>query len=131
MKSFYKILSIATSLLFIYLFCLLFFMSDTLITDLGLEPSTATLVLGRRVAMFMLGIAVMMFASRNLSASSARQIICLSIGVTLFGLSCMGIYEFINGNVDSSISVSIVVETILWLSYGIVILKDRKEKSRT
>jgi len=126
MKSLYKILSIATSILFIYLFCLLFFMSDSFFKDLGLEPSIASLVLARRTAMFMLGIAVLTFASRNLPASKARQIICLSLSITLFGLSCMGIFEFINGNINASITTAIIIETILWVLFGIVIIKDRK-----
>lgn len=87
-------------------------------------------MLVRRAAMFMLGIAVMMFASRNLPPSKARQIICLSIGVAMFGLSCMGTFEFMNGNVNSSIIPAIVIEIILWLSYGIVIIKDRKAEMR-
>jgi len=127
-KAFYKILSILTSVLFVYLFILLFFNSDSFIKDIGLEPSIASLVLARRAAMFMLGIVVLTFASRNLPSSKARQIICMSLSLTFFGLSCMGAYEYANGNVNSSISVSIVIETILWLSYGIVFMKDRKEK---
>jgi len=107
MKSFYKILSIATSVLFVYLFSLLFFRSDSFVTDLGIEPSIASLVLARRAAMFMIGISVLLL-------------------VSFLGLSCMGTYELINGNVNSSIIVAIVIETILWVSYGFVIIKDRK-----
>ena len=129
MKAFYKILSILTSVLFVYLFILLFFNSNSFIKDIGLEPSIASLVLARRAAMFMLGIVVLTFASRNLPSSKTRQIICISLSLTFLGLSCMGVYEYANGNVNSSISVSIVVETILWLSYAIVFMKDRKEKN--
>jgi len=126
MKSPFKILCIVTSVLFLYLFSLLFFMSDSLVKDWGLEPSIASLVLARRAAMFMLGIAVLTFGSRNLPASKVRQIICLSIGITLLGLSCMGTYELINGHVNTSIIPAIVIETILWLLYGIVIITDQK-----
>jgi hypothetical protein len=126
MKSLYKIISIATSLLFIYLFLQLFFMSDSFVEGLGMEPSIASLVLARRAAMFMLGIAVLMFASRNLPPSKVRQIICLSTGITFLGLSCMGTYEFINGHVNSSIFIAIIIETILWISFGIILLKNRK-----
>jgi hypothetical protein len=126
MKSLYKIISIATSLLFIYLFLQLFFMSDSFVKGLGMEPSIASLVLARRAAMFMLGIAVLMFTSRNLPPSKVRQIICLSTGITFLGLSCMGTYEFINGHVNSSIFIAIIIETILWISFGIILLKNRK-----
>jgi len=128
MKTFFKIISIATSLLFIYLFSQLFFMSDSFVKGLGMEPSIASLVLARRAAMFMLGVAVLMFASRNLPPSKVRQIICLSTGITFLGLSCMGTYEFINGHVNSSIFIAIVIETILWISFGIILLKNRKSQ---
>ena len=130
MKSFYKIISIVTSILFVYLFSQLFFLSDSFVKDLGLEPSIASLVLARRASMFMLGIAILMFFSRNLPASKTRQIICLSTGVTLLGLACMGTFEFIKGNLNSSIMVAIVIESILWISYMIILIKDWKTENK-
>ncbi|MCF8363678.1 MAG: hypothetical protein K9G70_13755 [Prolixibacteraceae bacterium] len=126
MKSLYKIVSIVTSVLFFYLFSQLFFWSDSFVTDLGLEPSITSLVLARRASMFMLGLALLMFISRNLPVSKARQIICMSTGITLFGLAFIGTFEFIKGNVNSSIIIAITIETILWISYGIILIKDWK-----
>lgn len=125
MKLFYKIISIATSALFIYLFVQLLFMPDSFIKDLGLQPSEAGPILGRRVSMFMLGVSVLMFGARNLPHSKARQVICMATGITLFGLSCMGSYEFIKGTVNSSIFIAIICETILWVSFGIILFKNR------
>jgi hypothetical protein len=124
--NFFKIVSIATSVLFIYLTIQLLFMTDSFVRGMGLDPSITVSVLARRAAMFMLGISVLMFASRNLSPSKARQFICMSTGITLFGLSFMGIYEFIRGTVNTSIFIAISIETILWISFGIVLLKNRK-----
>lgn len=126
MKYLYKIISIATAVLFVYLFSQLFFGSDSFVKDLGLEPSITSLVLARRASMFMLGLAFLMFMSRNLPTSKARQIICLSTGITLFGLAFIGTFEFIKGNVNSSIIIAITIETILWISYGIILVKDLK-----
>jgi len=126
MKSFYKIVCIATSVLFVYLFSQLFFLSDSFVRDLGLEPTISSQVLARRASMFMMGIAILMFTARNLPASKSRQIICLATGFTLFGLASMGTYEFIKGNVNSSILIAITIETVLWNSYGIIIIKDYK-----
>jgi len=128
MKSFYKILCIATSILFIYLFVLLFFMSDTFIKDIGLAPSLATLVLARRTAILMLGFSVLTFGSRNLLPSKERQIICLTIATIFLGLSCMGIFEFVQGNINASIIPPIVIETILWLSFGRMALLNKELK---
>ncbi|WP_321424185.1 hypothetical protein [uncultured Bacteroides sp.] len=123
----YKIVSIATSALFLYLFVQLLFMPDSFIKDLGLQSSEAGQVLARRASMFMLGISVLMFGTRNLPHSKARQTICMATGITLFGLSCVGSYEFIKGTVNSSILVAIICETILWLSFGVILFKSNLE----
>ena len=127
MNYFYKIVSIATSALFLYLFVQLLFMPDSFIKDLGLQPSEAGQVLARRASMFMLGISVLMFGTRNLPHSVARQTICLATGITLFGLSCVGSYEFIKGTVNSSILIAIICETILWVSFGVILFKSNLE----
>ena len=123
MKSLYKIVSVATSLLLIYLFVQLLFMPGSFIKDLGLQSSEAGYVLARRASMFMLGISVLMFGTRNLPHSKTRQIICMATGLTLFGLSCVGSYEYIKGTVNSSILIAIICETILWVCFGIILLK--------
>jgi len=101
-------------------------MSDSFVRDMGLQHSLATSVLAKRTSMFMLGISVLMFGSRNLPHSKARQIICMATGITMFGLSCMGSYEFIRGTVNSSIFIAIIAETILWISFAIIFFKNRK-----
>lgn len=125
--NFYKIVSIATSVLFIYLTIQLIFMSDSFVSDMGLQPSGTASVLARRTAMFMLGISILMFVSRNLTHSKARQIICMATGATLFGLAFMGSYEFIRGTVNTSIFIAISLETALWISFGIILLRNRKK----
>jgi hypothetical protein len=124
--NYYKILSLATALLFVFLSIQLLFMTDSFISDLGLQSSEATSVLGRRAAMFMLGIAVLMFGSRNFLQSEARQLICLSTGVSLFGLSLVGLFEYFRGTVNSSIFVAIGIETVLWVAFGLLYLKGKR-----
>jgi hypothetical protein len=124
--NFYKIVCVATSVLFIYLAIQLIFMSDSFVSDMGLQPSLTASVLARRAAMFMLGVSILMFASRNLINSKARQIICIATGATLFGLSFMGSYEFIRGTVNTSIFIAISIETVLWISFGIILFNNRK-----
>lgn len=128
MKSFYKVVSITTAVLFAYLFSEMFFFSDSFILGLGLEPSATTLVLARRTSMFMLGVAFLMFTLRNLPPSKARQAVCLSVGVTLLGLAGMGTYELVKGSVNNSILVAIVIESVLWISYAIITIMDIKQQ---
>jgi len=126
----YKIACIATSVLFVYLSFQLLFMSDEFVTDLGQQPSEATAILSRRAAMFMLGVSVLMFSSRNLPASKARQMICLATGTTLSGLNFMGWCEFFRGTVNNSIFVAITIETALWVSFAIILFKNKRIKTQ-
>ena len=128
MDRFYKGVCIFTAILFVYLFIQLFFLSDDFVKGLGLVPSVTSLVLARRVSMFMIGISVLMIASLNLS-SKDRWIICLPTGLTMFGLSCMGIYEYIAGHVNTSIFVAVTIETVLWISFAAIVIKDKTSRS--
>ncbi|WP_026474284.1 hypothetical protein [Alkaliflexus imshenetskii] len=124
----FKTVAIATAILFAYLAFQMFFMSAAFIIDIGLMPSDTTLILARRVAMFMMGLSVLMFATRNLPHSDVRQFICLAAGLTLFGLACAGSYEFIRGTVNNSILIAISIETILWVSYAVILFRNRNVK---
>lgn len=125
---FFKILCVFTGVLFAYLFLTLFLNSRTFLIDLGLQPDEAAIILTRRASMFMLGISVLMIGSVNLPHSNARQIICLSTAISMLGLSIMGSYELAKGTVNSSILIAIIIETILWLSFGLLYIRNRKAK---
>ena len=123
---FFKVLCTLTAVLFAYLCFTLLFNSETFLIDLGLQPSESTKILARRASMFMLGISVLMFGSINLPHSRARQTICLATGISMLGLSILGTYELVRGTVSSSILTAIIIETILWISFGVIFLKNRK-----
>jgi hypothetical protein len=73
----------------------------------------------------MLGISILLFFSRTLPDSKARQFICLSTGITMIGLACTGIYEYFMGTVNLSIFIAITIETILGILFLIIFFKDR------
>lgn len=124
----YKIASLGTSLLFLFLFVQLFFMPDAFVTDMGLETSAAVPILGRRTSMFMLGLSVLLFCVRKLPLSTARSSICLSTGITMTGLACLSSYELIRGTVNQSIWTAIIIESISAILFWIVFLKDLRLK---
>lgn len=128
MDRFYKGICIFTAVLFVYLFVQLFFLSDDFVKGLGLDSSLASLVLARRVSMFMIGISALMLTALSLSSKN-RWIICLPTGLTMFGLSCMGVYEYLTGHVNSSIFVAVTLETVLWISFAIIVIKDKTSRS--
>jgi hypothetical protein len=66
-----------------------------------------------------------MFCSKDFPPSKPRQVICLATGITMLGLACMGSYELIMSNVNSSILTAIIIETLLGACFGIVIYINR------
>jgi hypothetical protein len=83
------------------------------------------IILGRRTSIFMLGISILMFFSRNLTLTKARQIICISTGITMIGLAFMGSSEFIRGTVNNSMFQAIVIEITIGTSFLIIFFKNR------
>lgn len=100
--NYYKILSIGISLLYLSLFAQLFIDGNTFASDLGLETNESIPILCRRMAVFLLGLSILMFSSRNLTHSSARQYLCLATGITMMLMPFLGGYELIRGTVNSS-----------------------------
>jgi hypothetical protein len=120
----YKIASIGTSILFVFLFAQLFFTPIAFVKDLGLEPTLTTSILCRRASMFMIGLAILLFGVRKLSHSQIRQTICLSTAITMTGLACLSSFEMIRGTVNNSIWVAIIIETISAILFWIVFFKN-------
>lgn len=122
---YYKILSILTSILFLFLSFQLLFTPEAFIKGVGVEPCLAAVIAARRTAMFMLGIVFLMFGARNLQPSKARQIICLAIAITMLGLASMGSFELIRGTVNASMYQAISIESIIGISFIILLIKNR------
>ncbi len=125
---FFKIVSIITSALFVYLFFIALFNPESFFEDVGLQSSETASIVARRTSMFMLGISILLAASINLSNSKVRQFICLATGITMLGLASMGSYELIRGSVNYSIFISITIETLLGGSFIIIFLSNLKSK---
>lgn len=125
----YKIATIGTSLLFLFLFIQLFFTPVSFVEGLGLQSSVGTSILCRRAAMFMLGLSVLLLFARKLPHSSARQLICLSTGITMVGLACLSSFELIRGTVNSSMWTAIILETLSGTLFWITFFKNLKTKS--
>ena len=123
---FYKILSLLTAALFAYLFIELLLNTDSFVTGIGMQSCLASDVLGRRASVLMLGFAVLLFLSRNISPSKERQYISLAIAVTMMGFASMGSYELIMKRVNSGIIQAICIETAVTVSFIISFIKDRK-----
>jgi len=124
----YKIAAFGTSLLFVFLFAQLFFTPVAFVEGLGLEATLTTSVLCRRAAMFMLGLAALLFGVRKLAHSSIRQTICLSTAIIMTGLACLSSFEMVRGTVNNSIWIAIIIETISAVLFWITLFINWKTK---
>lgn len=124
MNTLYKIASIGTSLLFVFLFAQLFFTPVAFVEGLGLQSTVATSVLCRRASIFMLGLSILLFCARKLEHSSIRQTICISTAITMTGLACLSSFELIRGTVNNSMWTAIIIETISAILFWIVLFKN-------
>ncbi len=127
MKKF-KILSIFTSVLCFYLFCILFFFPQSFFTDMGIEGNETAYFLARRASMLMLGISVLMFFARSIPHSQARQAISLGICVTMSGFAMTGTYEFMRGFIGNNILPAIIVESSLSISFFYIWLSNKYKR---
>jgi hypothetical protein len=125
----YKIATIGTSLLFVFLFAQLFFTPVAFVEDTGVQATIATSILCRRTSIFMLGLALMLFGVRKLTHSSIRQTICISTAITMTGLACLSSFELIRGTVNNSMWTAIIIETISAFLFWIVFFKNMKAKT--
>lgn len=126
----FKCVSVANGLLFLFLFAQLLLTPAAFVSGVGLEPSEATSILGRRVSILMLGVAVLSVLSRNLPHSAARQSICISTGTTLIGLAIMSGYELCRGTVNASMWQALVIEATFGLCFWLVFLRHLHPKQR-
>ena len=120
----YKILNIFTSLLTLYLFFILLFDSASFFVDVGVDAGEAAYFIARRTSVFMIGISVLLFLSKNLKHSDARQFIIMATALTMLGLASMGTYELVRGYVGKVMLVSIVVESTLGILYFIIFFSN-------
>ena len=121
---FYKILSILTSILLVFLFVQMFFNSGEFMVQLGLQPSESLVIICRRTSIFMIGLSMLTFSVRNLESNKTRQQICFSIAVIMLGLACLGSYEYMKGTLSSSIITAISIETSIGVAFMGIFLKN-------
>ncbi|MCP3926424.1 MAG: hypothetical protein GY714_28010 [Desulfobacterales bacterium] len=123
----FKILSVFTSVLCLYLFYLLFFSPQSLFSDLGIKGTEASYFICRRASMLMLGISVLTFLARGIPHSQAMQAISLSVCVTMLGLAMTGTYELMRGFVSNDILISITIESTLSISFFYIWFSNRRK----
>lgn len=122
----FKVLSILTSLLFLYLFVVLLFDTASFFVDLGIDAGEAAFFIARRASVFMLGMSILLFWGKNLPHSESRQMIIIFAAIIMSGLAMMGTYEYARGYLGAAIFQAISIESIVAVSYLILFFSNRK-----
>jgi hypothetical protein len=130
MKRLYNIASIITAVLFMLLFAQIFFTIESFLASLGLEASVEAKVLLKRAGVLMLGLSTLMLFVRKVKEPQLRINISLANCIIFLGMSILGTYELLLGNVSKGMLLPIIIEFVLFLLFSAVIAFERNTQMK-
>lgn len=117
MKLSFHRLAVFTSALFLILAMTWMLAPLHLLSEWGVELSTAAGLVGRRAAALYAGIAVMFFMARNAAPSTIRTALNYGMITSCTMLALLGAYEFATGHATNGILAAIFIEVALVLAF--------------
>lgn len=121
----FRTLNLAAAFLCAVLAVLLVALPDVIYFIFNLSGDELGNFLAKRAGMLFLGVATLLFFSRNAQASDARSAISLGLWVAMAGLALVGLYEFFRGYAGLGILLAIATETSFAVCYFAVWRFDR------
>lgn len=122
----FRSLNKITSGISIALFFFLLFFPEPIFYLFNVAGNDSAYFISRRAAMLFLGFGVISWLSRNAQPSATRQAISLGIAMSMFGLTILGILEFLRGYAGGGIFMAASAELFLAVSYFSIWLSDKK-----
>ena len=116
----------AASLLCAILSVALIFLPELIYFLFNITGDAVGNFLAKRAGMLFLGLATLLYFSRNIEASSARSAISLGLVVAMGGLALLGAYEYFRGYAGIGMWLAIITETTFAIGYALVLLSDRR-----
>ena len=104
---------------------------NLLLSNWGVEFSSAVGLVGRRGAALYAGMGVMFFAARNAEPSPARSALLQGAVVACLVLAVLGVFELATGHAEVSILVAVFIEVALVLAFLVVRFKELVNLSAT
>lgn len=89
------------------------FAGASVLTEWGMTVSDGPLVMGRRLGVLYLGLALLFFLGRAAPPSDLRSAVCLGVGSASAMLAGLGLFERWAGRAQSGIIVPAIVEIAL------------------
>lgn len=131
-KHSFKWLSLATGLLYLWLFYQLLFTPGEMLRSFGVEPNGGTLFLAKRISVLMLGFAVLTGLAVCLTRSTARAVIAAAVAVNMTGFAINTLWGAAHGNlIDPAMPVVGGVESFVALAYGWFAIADFRAARRS
>jgi hypothetical protein len=97
-----------------------------LVTNWGLDNTSSVGVLGRRIAVLMMGLGILSVAFRN-AAPPARTVL-VRVNIVLFlGTAALGFFELIFGTVTMGILPACFIEIALAMAYLNLVRRERHQ----
>jgi hypothetical protein len=125
----FKTIAVITAVIGLVLGAAYLFLGELVIGRWQIEPTESVLLLGRRIGVLYLGLALMFFLARSAPVSVARTALSAGFATALMILALLGIYELTAGHVGSGILASVAIEFLLSLAYIRVLLTERKAEA--
>jgi hypothetical protein len=122
----FKTIAAITAIIGLVLGAAYLFLGELVIGRWQIEPTESVLLLGRRIGVLYLGLALMFFLARSAPVSVARTALSAGFAVALMILALLGIYELAAGHVGPGILASAAIEFLLALAYLRVLFTERK-----
>jgi len=88
--------------------------------------SDSTLMIARRGAALFLGLAVILWLTRNAETSPARYAIAVGFSASCATLAALGTYEYVAAHAGSGLLIAIAVESLLAWTFAVVRHTDRR-----
>jgi hypothetical protein len=113
----FRTLSMFTAALCLLLTLVWGLMPDWLLATWGIEYSSATGVVSRRVAVLFAALGLIFYWVRNEPPSVIRNALSSGFMVGCFGLAALGFGEWLNGHTGPGILLAVLVELALGLGF--------------
>ncbi|ESQ77570.1 hypothetical protein [Asticcacaulis sp. AC402] len=113
----FRSVSSATALLFTILCATLVFFPQPIYWLFGLDPHALGDFMARRAGVLFLGLALIVWLTRETGDPAVQKAICLALAVMMLGLAAMGTFEFARGYAEPGIWLAIVGEITIGAAY--------------
>lgn len=122
----FRSINLAATLVCAILAVVLIFLPEFIYWLFSLTGDAIGDFLAKRAGMLFLGLATLLYFSRNSEVSSARSAISLGLAVAMCGLALVGTYEYFRGYAGPGIWFAIITETSFAIGYALVLFSDRR-----